>query len=271
MKNPFPSRRRAHEEALAWLARLKRGLRSDEGPELRSWLRRRSHRKLIAKAAVEWHGPEVLAVLSELFPIDPASLEPRRGTHPAVMAAAAIVSLGVTMIPLELGLLAHFGLLHHTDPWITTTLAATKRLTLEDGTRVALNRETGINVVYLEHIRSVLIARGEALFKVVGEPHRPFDVQAAGRHFEAESATFDIRLTAPDRLSLVVLAGTVTVFPAPPRRRPDGSYERASDPLMNKALLIEPLQMLVIEPDAETGETLTEQDVRSRLAWQGDI
>jgi len=271
MRFPLGNRRRAREEALAWLARLKRGLRQDEGPMLLSWLKRRSHRKLIAKTAVEWHGPEVLAVLSELFPIDPANLEPRRGTHPAIMAAAAIVSVCITMIPFELGLLRHFGLLHQKDPWITSTPEATKRLTLEDGTRVALNRGTQINAIIEEHIRNVFVARGEALFTVASDPYRTFDVRAAGRDFETKSATFDVNLTGPNRLSVVVLTGTVTVFPPAPRKRPDGSFEYTLDPMMYKPILLEPLQMLIIDPDEESGRQLTEQDVRSRLSWQSPL
>lgn len=260
---PFGMRRtRQRDEALAWLARLKRGLHPDEGPQLLSWLKRRSHRKLIAKAAIEWHGPEVLAVLSEIFPIDPADFEPRRGTHPAIMAAAAAIAACLTMVPIGLGILGH------QDRWYVTTPKQTKRLALNDGTLVALNRGTGISVVYLEHIRSVLVARGEALFTVAPEPHRPFHVRAAGRDFETGSATFDIRVAAPNRLSITVLAGTVTVFPAPPRRWPDGGYDREPDSIMNKSVLVQPLQMLVIDPDEESGQQITEKDVRSSLSWQ---
>jgi transmembrane sensor len=266
MRNPFTIRRRAREEALAWLARMKRGLRPAEGPQLIAWLRRRSHRRLIAKAAAEWHGPEVLAVLSQIFPIDPASLEPRRGRHPAT--AVAIFAC-IMVLPTGFFLLLHaLGLGRHLDGWYTTTPNAIQRLSLEDGTRVALNRGTGINVLFMEHIRSVLVARGEAIFEVANSPYRPFSVHAAGRVFETDSATFDIRIAAPDRLTLTVLAGTVTAFPAQRSQRDDGP-EREIDPLMYKSVLIQPLQMLTIEPDEEFGQALTEKDVRSRLSWQG--
>jgi transmembrane sensor len=264
MRIPFISRRRAREEALAWLARLKRGLRLDEGPKLISWLSRRSHRTLIAKAAVEWHGPEVLAVLSEIFPIDPASLEPRRGRHPATAAA---IFAGIVVFPVAFVFVLHMlGVGSHLEDWYATTPAATRRVSLQDGTRVALNRGTAISVLYWEHIRSVFLTRGEALFTVVSQPYRPFDVQAAGRHFEADSATFDVSLTGQNRVSVIVLAGTVTVSGA--RVPTDGSYYDA-DPRVYQPIRIEPLQMLVIEPDEESGQRLTEQDVRARLAWRG--
>ena len=60
-----------------------------------------------------------------------------------------------------------------------------------------------------------------------------------------------------------MLAGTVTVLPMPNRRK-----ERSK---MNQAILLEPLQMLTIERGQESGQPLTEQDVRSQLSWQRGI
>jgi transmembrane sensor len=263
MRNPFAIlRNRAREEALEWLARLKRGLRPDEGPQLLSWLKRRSHRRLIAKAAYEWHDPEVLAVLSAIFPIDPVSFEPWHRTLP--------VKLGVMVTPvfIAMTLVRVVGfLVHHEDDGYATTPKETRRLALEDGTRVALNRGTAINVAYEEHMRSVLLARGEALFTVANQPHRPFNVRAGSRTFETDSGTFDVSLTDQNRLSVIVLKGTVTV--SPPRNQQGGSYYYDADPRAYQPILIKPLQMLVIEPDDESGQTLTEKDVRSRLSWQG--
>lgn len=241
---------RVREEALEWLARLKRGLRQGEGPEFLAWLERRSHRTAIARAAVEWHGPEVLAVLAEIFPIPPAILKEGRGFRPALLTAAAFAGACITLgVPIALLLSAK---VHRYE--YSTAIAATRRLTLEDGTRVALNHGTQIDVTYAAQARSVFVTRGEALFKVVGMPNRPFYLHAAGRNFEASAAIFDIRFAAPDILSLTVLEGTVTVFPPP---RPG-----------RKTILLQPLQMLVIGPNAEFGQTISQEDVRSQLSWQ---
>ena len=262
MRISLGSRRHTREEALAWLARLERGLRPGEGEELVAWLGRRSHRRFITKAAVDSHGPEVLAILASVFPIDPGMLQPPRRTHPAIWVGAALVSVCITLFPVELGLLARSGLLHQKDPWITTTFKAPRRLTLKDGTRVALNRGTGINVTYLEHLRSVFIARGEALFTVASEPYRPFEVRAAGRALGTTAATFDVRLAGPRSLIVTVLKGQVTVYPSP--------SPSESDPAAYQPILLEPLQMLVIEPGEQSGKTLTPEDVLSRFSWPGD-
>jgi transmembrane sensor len=255
-------RDRAREEALAWLARLKRGLRESEGPQLLEWLRRPSHRALIAKAAAEWHGPEVLAVLSEIFPIDPQVLQPRARRSPATMIAAVLAGACLAALPLFVanrhmpGILTRWSkgdsLMESVGDVYATTPGATRRVALGDGTRVVLNAGTRIAVAYSEHLRAVLVARGEASFEVASEPHRPFHVHAAGRDFEARSAVFDVRLAAPDRMDLMVIEGTVTVFPS----------AGAADPT-----LVGPLQTLEIEPDTQSGHALSEQEVRRELAW----
>lgn len=185
-------KRPVRDEALVWLARLKRGLRQSEGTALLTWLKRRSHRLAIAKAAVEWHGPEVLVVLSEIFPIPPAILEPRRGVRPVFLVAAALIGTCVTLtapiaVLLALDLHRHF---------YTTAPGVTRLLTLEDGTHVELNRGTAISVVYADHIRSVEIVRGEALISVATVSRYPFYIHAMGQAFETQSAIVDVRLAA---------------------------------------------------------------------------
>lgn len=149
---------------------MKRGLRQREGPELVAWLRQCSHHGAIAKAAAEWHGPEVLAVLSGIFPIPPAVLEPRRRSQPGLVTAAAFVGACITLgAPVAMLLAAGV----HRNVYRSAP-EATKHLTLRDGTGVESNRGTEINVVYAADARSVLIARGEALFNVMSERGRPF-------------------------------------------------------------------------------------------------
>lgn len=236
-----------------WLARLKRGLRPAEGQELLRWLKRRSHRLAIAQAAVEWHGPEVLAVLAQIFPIPPAALEPRRRLHPALVVAAFVGACATLGAPLFILFTA--GIHGYV---FTTAPEDIKRLLLEDGTRVDLNHGTQINVTYAHDARSMYVQRGEALINVATAPARPFYIHAAGRNFETETATLDVRFVTPDTLSITVLKGTVTVFPPP---RPLSGHKQP--------ILLEPLQRLVIEPDEESGQALTEADVRSQLAWRG--
>jgi transmembrane sensor len=222
---------------LAWLARLQRGLRESEGPELLGWLRRPAHRALITRAAAEWHGPEILAVLGTIFPLDPRLIEARQGRSPLAVAATVLICAVVTATPVVLINRYVPGKLWHQLPegaWMealgdiyVTDSAAARQIILSDGTRVDLNRGTRIAVAYAEHVRAVLVSKGEAIFTVARERHRPFHVHAAGRDFDTQSSIFDVRVAAAHRVDLLVLEGTVTAFPELPRRHMD---EGSQDP-----------------------------------------
>jgi hypothetical protein len=108
--------RERHVEALAWLARLKRGLRESEGPRLLEWLRRAAHRKHIARMAAEWHDPEILAALGEMFPIDPAILEPPPPRRSPLVSVA--IALAVFGSPLLFILAIHFVLVLHAGQYL---------------------------------------------------------------------------------------------------------------------------------------------------------
>jgi transmembrane sensor len=253
-------RNRASEEALVWLARLKRGLSPAEGTALLAWLRRRGHRSAIARAAAEWHDPEVLALLAEIFPISPAMVQPRRRSRRVVAVASACIAV---MVPVAFLLAVDF----HRHVY-TTAPGVTRRLILEDGTRVELNRATQIDVAYAGRARSVQVSRGEALFNVPNDPYRTFYLHAAGRHFETRAATFDVRYSAPHTLSLTVLTGTVTAFPPPWVRPPAAGSTRVFGSKADEPIRLDPLQMLVIEDGGDAGETITEQEALSHLSWR---
>ncbi len=274
-------RRRAREDALAWLARLKRGLHEREGPQLLAWLQRRSHRTLIAKAAAEWHGPEVLAVLSEIFPIDPQILAPPPRRGPGFIAVVVLISVGLTLTPFVLArrylpllfsqrqkvgsLIESLGHLY------ATSLGDTRGFTLEDGTRIELNGGTRLSVLYSEHARTVFVSSGEASFTVASEPYRPFTVIAASRSFDTDAATFDVHVAAPDRMEITVLEGTVRVFPPLRRTLEHAGAEQGDDTIPSNPALIGALQTAAIAPEGDSARTLTEQEARTRLSWRRSL
>src|ERR1700753_4498776 len=62
-------RHAAREQASQWLAKLERGLRLNEGPELRKWLQPTAHRTAILEVARQRASADVMALLSELIPL----------------------------------------------------------------------------------------------------------------------------------------------------------------------------------------------------------
>ncbi|HTV50606.1 MAG TPA: FecR domain-containing protein [Steroidobacteraceae bacterium] len=271
MRFAFPGRRRAREEALAWLARLRRGLRESEGRELVSWLRRPGHRTLIARAAADWHGPDVLAVLAALFPIDPRMLETRprrkRAEHLAVVLVCALLTLAplfairhylpglLEFQPREPGLIEALGDSFATDP------GARRGLLMQDGSRIVLGGDTRLSVLYSEHLRAVLLSQGKATFSVVGQLARPFHVRAAGHEFDSNAATFAVRLRAPRHIDLFVLHGTVQAYPTPAAAL-EGEMARYAVSRRFERCMVGPGQVLEIGPDEQSARQLTPEDVR---------
>ncbi len=86
---------KAREEAAMWLARLSRGLRAEEALPLRDWLKDRVNRNIILDMARLWHGPDIIALLSELIPAGPEPMEPRSWRSILVPALKITVAAGL--------------------------------------------------------------------------------------------------------------------------------------------------------------------------------
>src|SRR5687768_7455940 len=61
---------RISEEAANWLEKIERTIGPEEAQALRAWLKLKAHREAIVERCKRWHGPEILAVLGELVPLE---------------------------------------------------------------------------------------------------------------------------------------------------------------------------------------------------------
>lgn len=252
---------RRRGEASAWLARLHRGLRPDEGVQLQAWLKRRSHRKCIARVAAENDGPEDLAVLAEVCEIKSEWLDTRHGRSPIINAAAVLISLGIVFWP-------YFGdLVLPPSSFVESfgTAYASGRHTVRhvgmpDGMQVTLNHETRIAVWYNDNFRAALVMRGEATFKVPHDAFRAFHLDAGDRHFSSTGGTFDVRLTN-GAIVLTVLDGEMTLS-APAVTVPHGR-DTPPAPAILKAN-----ESIRIEPGKQSVRTLSQLEAQTRIAWQ---
>jgi len=267
IKLPFARRRdRLREEALAWVARLRRGLRAEEGSELREWLKRRSHRARIARAAAESDSAETLALLSGIFSVDPEWVEPPRRRSGVISGGAALVALFIAAVPLVLT--------HHYMPGVILGAAregsfmetmgtvyangrhALRRVDAADGTRIVMNRGSRVVVLDSQYSRSALLVRGEATFTVPHQPLRPFDLTVGDRHFNTSEATFDVRLTGRDAMEITVLDGTMTLLPS-----------RASSIVDPLPTVLRAPEAIDIGPGNESARTLSELEAQARIGW----
>ncbi len=100
-----------------------------------------------------------------------------------------------------------------------TAIGGRQSYTLEDGTVVALNTNTRIQVDYSNARRAITLVQGEASFDVAKNPERPFVVYAGTGLVWAVGTVFNIRYDA-GQVDVLVTEGRVKVF----------SDARATDP-----------------------------------------
>lgn len=259
--SPFTRRRdRMRQEALAWL----------------DWLKRRSHHVCTTRTTAESDNAQALAVLGDTFQVKPEWVAARPRRSPLINAGAALIALFISALPLvythryvpdlllgprEGSLIDTMGTVYASDP---QTL---RRVGIEDGTRIAMNRRARIAVLYSEHLRSALLEQGEATFTVARDARRPFDLTVGGRRFSTLAATFDVRLTGRASMEVTVLDGIVHLLPTHTGVTVDSGVQAEGAVRYPAPTLLKPAQTIDIEPGKESVHILSELEAQTRVAW----
>lgn len=93
------------------------------------------------------------------------------------------------------------------------------RVPLADGTIVTLNTDSMIEVSLLADIRAVSLRKGEVLFEVAKDAHRPFVVTTGGVRIRAVGTAFSVRRRAKGA-DVLVTEGVVESWVGDAKRRP---------------------------------------------------
>ncbi|MEJ7935488.1 FecR domain-containing protein [Sphingobium sp. AN558] len=170
-------------EAAAWLSRLQ----GQQTPELtkkafRAWFDEdEAHRNAFGTATEIW---DILpgAVLFEI-PQEPGERPPQqRRVMLFALAAAILAMIGIGYAWLT------------PQPTIyATALGRQETILLSDGSRVDLNSDSQITMLYGSQERRLRLDRGEAMFHVRKDPHRPFIVVSGDERVRALGTTFVVR------------------------------------------------------------------------------
>ena len=272
---------KAREEAAMWLARLARGLRADEAPPLRHWLKDRINRNVILDMARLWHGPDILALLSELIPTGPEPMEPRSWRSVLIptlkiTVAAGLVAWIVSGEQPRLNFHSHWT---HLQGSLVVPRALLERgryftgvgergqIELADGTTVTLNTDTHLGVAYSQNMRQVIVPYGEVSFHVASDPKRPFLVLAGRRRFEALGTNFNLRVLTPDNVELTVTEGNVKVLYIPTPRTETPAEARLHDNMINDDTTVGALETALLEPGFQFVRKIAANEADKLLAW----
>ncbi|ESQ78977.1 FecR domain-containing protein [Asticcacaulis sp. YBE204] len=203
-----PERTRLTAEASVWLARLQNEARTAETEAaFQVWLSDTpGAQDAFDRVTGVW---DILPGAAGLARIQAANDVPvRRPRRLAMMSAVAAV------------IVAAIGLgfyLSQAKPLIYETLPGQQQtVTLSDGSRVALNTDTQVRVVYSGANRRIELARGEALFDVQPDATRPFTVRAGDEQVRALGTSFVVRRDLQN-VAVTLLKGKVEVAVIPER------------------------------------------------------
>jgi transmembrane sensor len=286
---PSPEPDKAREEASMWLAKLSRGLRAEEVPGLRQWLRDPINRRTILDMSRLWHGPEITAVLAELFPPGPEPVQWDwwrnflRGAL-ALALTIALLSLIITDRHPWSDLQAQWVRLHSScdspasiiraGGIYSTAVGQKSEISLHDGSTVTLNTHSCMSVFYTQGVREVYLPYGEANFHVAHDTKRPFFVRAgglgrnSGRRFQAVGTNFDVRVLTTDNVAITVTEGNVKVMYAPAADDDTPAAARLRDNMIYDDTTVGALETALVEPGMQFVRKLDTSDIDTLLAWR---
>lgn len=197
-------------EAAAWTWRLDaEALSASERTELESWLRQDPrHRRAFEEFGKTWRSLDRLSEIKREEKIATLARATRgwsaRRRSPALWGAAAALSLAVIGGAWWLGRGAR-------SEVFSTQVGQERTVTLADGSVVALNTNTRIEVRFTRARRDIYLLRGEAHFHDVRDRARPFFVHVGEARVQAIGTQFEVRLRADRQIDVLVNQGLVEV------------------------------------------------------------
>jgi transmembrane sensor len=196
----------AETQARYWLMRQRSGeLSESELREFEAWLEADpNHRAAFDRVSALWDSLDEFR--ERQFPARLAARNFRRSPRLSWLASAVTV---VLMLAITFSFIS----LREWQGEVGTYRSAKgeqRLVTLADGSTALLDTDTELRVVYSRKARTISLERGQALFSVEKDIHRPFEVIAASGRIVALGTQFDVRLR-DDRTKVAVTEGIVSV------------------------------------------------------------
>lgn len=193
------------DEAADWAARVDaHGLDVEHDPELQAWLRgdaRRAGAFLRAQAAISFldRGRALASVTPSVETI--VAERPNR--------RALLAGLGGGIAAALAGGVGFWSLRPRR---LDTALGEIRRVPLADGSLVAINTKTSLDVAMKSKSRRIVLKQGEAWFQVAKDPKRPFVVVAGPVRVRAVGTAFSVRRDAEAGIDVMVTEGVVETW-----------------------------------------------------------
>jgi transmembrane sensor len=198
----MPSRE-INAEAFDWVVKLQRGLTQEEQSLLDRWLALDARcLGALARAQAYWVHVDAVKNFSDTQKLRLRSTVPAYSGNRIVWAAAAAILVAV-------GFLALRQTSNTTEA--LTAIGEIRQVPLTDGSAIALDTNSRVEINYQPAVRKVRLQSGEAIFSVAKDAKRPFLVQAGDVRVKAVGTEFLVRRTASGE-QVIVIHGAVDVW-----------------------------------------------------------
>ncbi|MGS1011755.1 FecR family protein [Achromobacter anxifer] len=232
-----------HEAAAEWLVRRQDASWSDaDEQELHAWLAARpAHRQAYSRVARTWEdlsqAPRPALASDGQAASGPSRSLPRRASRKAsgrravqsgfwgALLGQPVFSKTFAAACAALAVGGGYGWYRwdNTPGYVlsvSTAAGEMRQLDLPDGSHVALNFGSTLEVRYYPRRRELVLDQGEGFFDVVPDPDRPFTVDARQSRITVVGTAFNVRNT-PDEVVVKVSHGRVRVQPDRDKATPE--------------------------------------------------
>lgn len=204
-----PSPSELQSTAAQWLARRNNGEpNAGDQRAFLQWLNASpANREAYEQAEVLWEQMRDLDDIAAHQLAEARAYLQRSQSRPTRRRFAALAA----MLLLSIGAVWYADLFSHLhDESFRTVLGERKKINLADGSQLELNSDSEAKVHYSRRGREVSLTRGQAVFTVVHDGNRPFDVLAGSGRIRDIGTQFDVR-HVEGGITVAVLDGEVDI------------------------------------------------------------
>ena len=252
------------QEAAVWTWRLDAGtLSAAEHGELESWLRQDArHRRALEEFSSTWRSLDLLSAVKREEKIAALARATRGWSvrESVLLRRAAIAASCLLMIGTAWWVGRSAGIER-----FSTAVGQERTVTLSDGSVVALNTNTRIEVRFTRGRRDIYLLKGEAHFHDTDAPARPFFVHAGAARVQAIGTRFEVRLHADRRIEVLVNQGLVEVRAGSARPGGFDPFGRASH---RRTQNLSAGERLSIEGADIEVSSVSAAEIADALAWR---
>lgn len=269
----FQARTSVERQAREWLVRMDgdEPLMEAEIRALREWTHRSVlHREELQRICKFWRQANVLAELAVCLESATQERGENRGRWVAGVALAVSAVLATVILT--------WWYLQRADGMANgsyrTLVGQQKSITLSDGSSIQMNTDSQVQVAYTSYSRTIRLLKGEALFSVMPDRNRAFEVYAADSVVRAVGTAFAVHLDG-SKVDVTVTKGVVDVAEVsdvPTSDAPTLAHRKAAkDGPSNGSLeRLKAGEMIRVGSGANHVEVqqLAEPELQRKMAWQ---